>query len=122
GPSRATARRGRPARRRPTRRALSPARGPRRSPRAAFPSPCLGRDELLDHVALLQELLSRLLYVVPRVIVMLKVGHDLPVLAVASHRESELQALGNPVFAVAHHRQRVPVAPRGWGTHARDRV
>jgi len=43
-------------------------------------------------------------------------------LAIRTDRETELQPLGHPVLAVAHHRKRVPVAPRRRRQDADHRI
>src|SRR5438874_4915846 len=86
------------------------------------PSLGLGRDQLLHHVALLEQLLRRLLDPLPGVVIVLEVRDDLPVLAVRPDGKAELQAIGHVVFPVARHRQRVPVAPGRRGADADDRV
>src|SRR6266851_153860 len=82
----------------------------------------LGRDQLLDEVSLLDELLGGFLDPLLGVAVVLQPRHHLPVGAVRAHREAELKPLRHPVLPMAHHRQRVPVAPRGRGADAVDGV
>src|SRR5437899_697749 len=82
----------------------------------------LARNQLLDQVLLLQELLRRDSDPLPTVVVVLKIGHDLPTLGVGTHREAELEPFRHTVLAVADDRQRVPISPRCRRTDADDRV
>src|SRR5437868_7553059 len=74
-----------------------------RSRLSTDPSLGLGRDQLLHHVALLEQLLRRLLDPLPGVVIVLQVRDDLPVLAVRSHGKAELQPIGYVVLPVARH-------------------
>src|SRR5216683_7458779 len=90
-------------------------------PRAAGSRPS-GRQQGLDYVALLDELLGRLADPILGVAVVLQIGHDLPGPTVRAHREAELKPFRDPVLAVTDHRHRVPLAPRRWIPDAVDRI
>src|SRR6266581_627757 len=84
---------------------------------------CLGWwDQALDHVLLLQQLLRGYPDSLPRIVVVVQVWHDLPVVSVRPHREAELQPVWHSVLPVADHPERMPVTPRSRLADAHDRI
>src|SRR6266705_2529597 len=95
---------------------------PQRAGKGKLACRCLGWwDQALDHVLLLQQLLRGYPDSLPRIVVVVQVWHDLPVVSVRPHREAELQPVFHSVLPVADHPERMPVTPRSRLADAQGR-